>query len=47
MKRIVPLICVLAFIAATAFAGGDQNCCRHRGDKGQGEVHQHQAPFND
>ena len=46
LKKIVAIMCVLIFVSAVAFSGGDQNCNRHRGDEGQGEVEQHQHRVN-
>lgn len=37
----VVILCVTS--ATAVLAGGDMNCERHRGDKGQGEVLQHQV----
>ena len=47
---IVSLACItlsLVLLASPAFAGGDQNCNRHRGDVGQGAVIQNQIRNND
>ncbi|MBD3264852.1 MAG: hypothetical protein GF375_07095 [Candidatus Omnitrophica bacterium] len=37
---------VIFSVAGIAFAGGDKNCNRHRGDKGQGQTEQHQNRIN-
>ena len=42
-KRLVLVLAIMAFTAGAVFAGGDQNCIRHRGDNGQGEVVQNQV----
>ena len=39
MKRVIAILFVLAFFAGTAVAGGDKN----RGEKGKGNVNQHQV----
>ena len=37
---------LFAFMVTAAFAGGDKNCHRHRGEIGQGSVEQHQVRVN-
>ena len=45
-KKIVLVLVIMGFAAASAFAGGDKNCIRHQGDNGQGSVVQHQIRNN-
>jgi len=40
---IVIVILLLCFTVTPVFAGGDQNCERHRGDEGQGSVVQNRT----
>ena len=45
-KRIILVLVIAGFVAASAFAGGDKNCIRHQGDNGQGSVVQNQYREN-
>ena len=45
-KRIMLILVIVGFVAASAFAGGDKNCIRHQGDIGEGSVVQNQYQVN-
>ncbi len=47
MKKALAILTVLFIFTSTfAFAGGGQNTVQHRGDNGQGNVHQKQVRVN-
>lgn len=42
-KRIVLVLVIAVFVAASVSAAGGKNCLQYRGDIGEGAVNQHQV----